>query len=167
MRIPVPRRHSLRRKVNYWILGLRDTFNGRIVVAEWEVNGRDYASHFVQVNLEPTSVCIPELSLLIYTGIALIRWCATNDDSETQLRVPFLTERSQVDVTFKRPVQQIVFPASKRHEDLCGKFFSRVLSKYRLFCCSNDDRSSHTALFANRGQAGLRTALYDRAFAFY
>src|ERR1700733_9646649 len=104
MHIPVPQRHTQRRKVICWILGLRDTFNGRIVVDELEVNGRDYASHFVQVSLEPTSVCIPELPLLIFTGIALIRWCATNDDSETQLRVPFLTERSQVDVTFKRPV---------------------------------------------------------------
>ena len=149
MRIPVLQRHSLGRKVNYWILGLRDTFNGRIVVDELEVNGRDCASHFVQANLEPTSVCIPELSLLIYTGIALIRWCATNDDSETQLRVPFLTERSQVDVTFKRPVQQIVFPAHGRYEDLCGKFFTRALSKCRLFCCSDDDRISHTDLFAN------------------
>jgi hypothetical protein len=119
------------------------------VADELEVNGRDYASHFVQVNLEPTSVCIPELPLLIPTGIALIRWCTTNDESETKLRVPFLTERSQLEVTFKRPVQQIVFPAPGRYEDLCGKLFPRALSKCRLFRCSNDDRSSHTDVFAN------------------
>lgn len=58
-----------------------------------------------------------------------------------------MTERSQVEVTFKRPIQQIVFPGSGAYEDLCGKlilccflrldFFAvRTMTEVAILACS-------------------------------
>ena len=55
-----------------------------------------------------------------YLGVALVRWCTMPTDPESQLRVPFLTEKCAVDIKFNRQIQQIVFPPAAVLEDLEG-----------------------------------------------
>ena len=62
----------------------------------------------------------PETRTRLKSGIALIRWCTTTDNSETQSRVPFLTEKSKNDVPFEQQIQQIVFHTPLELEDLSG-----------------------------------------------
>lgn len=84
-------------------------------------------------------------------GVALIRWSTSFDnDLESQLRVPFLTEKSQVVVPFKQKIQQIAFPAAMEYEDLEGRiyflkflipdyFAVRTMSQVSILTCSRTE----------------------------
>jgi hypothetical protein len=53
-------------------------------------------------------------------GLASVRWL-TSDESDSQLRVPFVTERSKLDISFKQQIQQIVFPPAIEYTELSGR----------------------------------------------
>ena len=58
--------------------------------------------------------------IMLTLGIALVRWCTTSEEREPQMRVPFLTTKSRVDVQFTQPIQQVAFPPAATYDDFTG-----------------------------------------------
>jgi len=55
----------------------------------------------------------------------MIRWCTPLEkESTSQVRAPFLTEACKTDISFKTPIQQIVFPPASDYKELCGIIIS-------------------------------------------
>ena len=49
-------------------------------------------------------------------GVVLIQWTLTQDE----MNVPSLAAKNMVDITFKRQIEQIVFPDGESPEELNG-----------------------------------------------
>jgi hypothetical protein len=49
-------------------------------------------------------------------GVVLIQWTLTQDE----LNVPFMAAKNTIDITFKRQIEQIVFPGGESSEELNG-----------------------------------------------